>query len=114
MCSIKYTKPIRKKIPDSTPDLANKLFSRDGCNKSPMTIFFFFLLWAPSETKNLSTPVSEESQFQTLGVMAEMGAKLLIKLNCLPCVFASPDAQTIANSEDNRKLGATGGLDRFF
>jgi len=66
MCSIKYTKPIRKKIPDSTPDLANKLFSRDGCNKSPMTIFFFFLLWAPSETKNLSTPVALSEELRSL------------------------------------------------
>jgi len=30
-------------------------------------------------------------------------SKLLIKLNCLPCVFASPDAPTMANSKDNRR-----------
>jgi len=85
--------------------LANKLFSRDGCNKNSSSNDNLSFPFLGRHTKNLSSPFSE-SQFQTFGVMAENcegGAKLLIKLNCLPCVFASPDAPTMANSKDNRR-----------
>lgn len=64
---------------------------------------FFFFFGAPHKKSVFSIFRVSVSDFRGYGWKLWGGAKLLIKLNCLPCVFASPDAPTMANSKDNRR-----------
>lgn len=67
-----------------------------------MTIFLF-LFWGATQKICLLHFPSLSFRLSWLWLKIVRGAKLLIKLNCLPCVFASPDAPTMANSKDNRR-----------
>lgn len=96
MCSIKYTKPIEKKK-------KKKIEKMDATRTAAAMTIFLFLFWGATQKICLLHFPSLSFRLSWLWLKIVRGAKLLIKLNCLPCVFASPDAPTMANSKDNRR-----------